>query len=188
MVSIAKPKQPIVVTAKSSQLVVEPIHVENPYFSITQPILIFGQSTNNLRQIDMFLEQAVHNVTTWLKTLQKLANLEIENEQIRKNMFETKNHLQTCILGLKTMKQTLKNHDKELVTVKGQLIKVQHENQNLSNKLKEVEHVVKKTKNLQYKYIELNQFNWKTHNDLKRFQIEFEQMTWDYNKMEESNM
>jgi hypothetical protein len=45
VVSIAKPKQPIVVAAKSSQLVVEPIHVENPYFFITQPILISGHST-----------------------------------------------------------------------------------------------------------------------------------------------
>jgi hypothetical protein len=51
----------------------------------------------------MFLEQAAHNVTTWLRTLQKLANLEIENEQIRENMSETNNHLQTYSLGLKTM-------------------------------------------------------------------------------------
>jgi SMC interacting uncharacterized protein involved in chromosome segregation len=75
-----------------------------------------------------------------------------------------------------------------LVILKGQLTKVQHENQNLSNKLKKAKQVVKKTKNLQYKYIELNQLNWKTHNDLKHLQTKFEQMMWDYNKMEESNM
>jgi hypothetical protein len=86
------------------------------------------------------------------------------------------------------MQQTFKNCDKELVIINGQLIKVQHENQNLSNKLKEVEHVVRKTKNLHQEYTKLNQFNWKTHNDLKCFQTEFEQMMWDYNKMEESNM
>jgi hypothetical protein len=103
VVSIAKPKQPIVVAAKSSQLVVEPIHVENPYFFITQPIIVSGHSLNNLRQINMFLEQAAHNVTIWLRTLQKLANLEIENEQIRENMSKTNNHLQTCSLELKTM-------------------------------------------------------------------------------------
>jgi hypothetical protein len=33
--------------------------------------------------------------------------------------------------------------------VKGQLSKVQHENQNLSNKLKEVEHAIRKIENLQ---------------------------------------
>jgi hypothetical protein len=34
--------------------------------------------------------------------------------------------------------------------------KVQHENQNLSNKLKEAEHDVRKTKNLYQKYVEFN--------------------------------
>ncbi len=43
------------------------------------------------------------------------------------------------------MQKTLKNRDKELVTFKGQMNKVQHGNQNLFNKLKEVEHVVMKT-------------------------------------------
>jgi septal ring factor EnvC (AmiA/AmiB activator) len=46
------------------------------------------------------------------------------------------------------MQRTLKNHDKELVTVKGQLNKVQHENHNLSNKLNEAEQVAKKIENL----------------------------------------
>ncbi len=57
MVSIAKPKQPIVIIIESSQpiqLVVEPIHVKNPYFSITQPILVSSHSTYNLKQINMF--------------------------------------------------------------------------------------------------------------------------------------
>jgi hypothetical protein len=34
--------------------------------------------------------------------------------------------------------------------------RVQHENQNLSNKLKEAKQVVKKTKNLQQEYVKLN--------------------------------
>jgi uncharacterized protein YoxC len=46
------------------------------------------------------------------------------------------------------MQRTLKNHDKELVTIKGQLNRVQHENQNLSNKLNEVKQDARKTKNL----------------------------------------
>jgi predicted RNase H-like nuclease (RuvC/YqgF family) len=54
-----------------------------------------------------------------------------------------------------------------LVTVKGQLNKVQHENQNLSNKLKEAKWVVRKIENLQQEYAEFNQFNSKPHNDLK---------------------
>jgi hypothetical protein len=36
-------------------------------------------------------------------------------------MFETHNRLQTYNLELKTMQKTLKNRDKELVTVKGQM-------------------------------------------------------------------
>jgi len=52
----------------------------------------------------------------------------------------------------------------------------------------EVEQVVRKTKNLQQEYAELNQFNWKTHNDLIRLQVELERMTQDYAKMEESNL
>jgi hypothetical protein len=47
----------------------------------------------------------------------------------------------------------MKNLDKELVTIKGQLNKVQCENHNLSNKLKEEEYIVQKTKNLQQKCI-----------------------------------
>jgi uncharacterized protein YoxC len=63
-------------------------------------------------------------------------------------MSETHNHLQTCSLELEIVQKTLKNHDKQLVTIKGQLNKVQHENQNLFNKLKEVEQVVRKIENL----------------------------------------
>jgi hypothetical protein len=37
--------------------------------------------------------------------------------------------------------------------------RVQHENQKLSNKLKKVEQVIKKIKNLQQEYAELNHLN-----------------------------
>ncbi len=37
---------------------------------------------------------------------------------------------------------------------------------------------------MQQKYVELNQFNWKTHNDLNRLQANLERMTRDYAKME----
>jgi hypothetical protein len=37
--------------------------------------------------------------------------------------------------------------------------------------------VAKKTKNLQQEYVELNQLNWKTQNDLIRLQVDSEQMT-----------
>jgi hypothetical protein len=43
----------------------------------------------------MFLKQVAQNATTWLGTLQKLANLRIEYEQIKENLFETNNCLQT---------------------------------------------------------------------------------------------
>jgi septal ring factor EnvC (AmiA/AmiB activator) len=67
--------------------------------------------------------------------LQGLSNLRIEFEQVKGTLFETHNRLQTCSLELKTLQKTLKNHDKELITIKGQLSKVQHENKKLSNKL-----------------------------------------------------
>ncbi len=54
------------------------------------------------------------------------------------------------------------------VTFKGQINKVQHDNKNLSNKLKEAKQV-RKIENLQQEYVELNQLNWKIDNDLKRF-------------------
>jgi hypothetical protein len=65
------------------------------------------------------------------------------------------------------MQKTLKNRDKELFTVKGKMNKVQHENHNLSNKLKEAKQVARKTKNQQQEYAEPNQLKWKTHNNLK---------------------
>jgi hypothetical protein len=51
-----------------------------------------------------------------------------------------------------------------------------------------VEQVAKKTEILQQIYSELNQLNWKTHNDLKHLQNKHEHMTWDYNKIEQPNM
>jgi len=44
--------------------VVEPIHVKNPQFSITQLVLVSSHFIDNLRQINMFLEQATQNATT----------------------------------------------------------------------------------------------------------------------------
>jgi hypothetical protein len=72
------------------------------------------------------------------------------------------------------MQKTLKNYDKGLVIIKGQLNKVQHENQNLSNNLTKAKHAAMKTKNLQQEYVEVNQPNWKTHNDLNCLQIDLE--------------
>ncbi len=48
--------------------------------------------------------------------------------------------------------------------------------------------VVRKTENLQQKYVELNQLNWKTHNDLIRLQTDLEWMMQGYAKMEKSNL
>jgi hypothetical protein len=96
----------------------------------------------------MFLEQVVQNAITWLGTLQELSNLRVGFEQVKENLSETHNCMQTCSLDLEIMQKTLKNHDKKLVTSKGQLKKVQHQNLKLSNKLNEVEHVVRKTENL----------------------------------------
>ncbi len=97
----------------------------------------------------MFLKQLVQNATTQLRTLQELSNLKVEFEQVKENLSETThNHMQTCSLELERVQRTLKNNDKELVIVKGQLNKVQHENQNMSNKLNEAKQVVRKIENL----------------------------------------
>jgi 3-methyladenine DNA glycosylase Tag len=58
----------------------------------------------------------------------------------------------------------------------------------MSNKLNEAEEAARKTEKLQQEYVEFNQLNWKTHNDLTRLQAYLEQMTRDYAKMEESNL
>jgi hypothetical protein len=44
--------------------VVEHAHVENPQFFITQLVLISSYSIDNVKQINMFLEQAIQNATT----------------------------------------------------------------------------------------------------------------------------
>ncbi len=83
IVPIVETTQLIVVAEESSQpiqLIVELVHVKNPQFYISQPILVFGHSTKKLRHISMFLEQAAQNATTWSRTLQELSNLRVEYE------------------------------------------------------------------------------------------------------------
>ncbi len=106
VILITEPTQPIVVVAKLSQPIqpiVEHVHVKNPQFSISQPILVFGHFINNHRQFNMFLEEVAQNATTQLKTLQEFANVKVEFEQSKENLFETHNCLQTCSLELKIM-------------------------------------------------------------------------------------
>jgi uncharacterized protein YukE len=76
----------------------------------------------------MFLEQVIQNATTWSGTLQKNSNFKVEFEQVKKNMSETHNRLQTYSLKLETMLKTFKNLDKKQVTIKRQMNRVQHEN------------------------------------------------------------
>jgi hypothetical protein len=49
------------------------------------------------------LEQVAQNAIIWLGTLQEPSNLIIEFEQIKENLFETHNRMQTYSLELKTM-------------------------------------------------------------------------------------
>jgi hypothetical protein len=72
----------------------------------------------------MFFKQVVQNANTWLGTLQELSNLKVEFEKTIENLFETHDRLQTCSLELKIVQKTLKNHEKALITIKGQLNKV----------------------------------------------------------------
>ncbi len=54
--------------------------------------------------------------------------------------------------------------------------------------MNEVEQIVKKIENLQHEYAKLNQFSWKTNNDLTCLQVDLEWMTRDYAKMEKYNL
>jgi endo-1,4-beta-mannosidase len=106
------------------QLVVEHVSLENPQFPTMQSTPIFKYFTKNLKEINMFFEQATHNATTWLGILEGLTNLSVECEKTKHNLYETNNQLQTHSIELTTMQQTLKNHKKELATIKVQFIKV----------------------------------------------------------------
>ncbi len=109
MESIARAKKPIVAIIKISQHVqpiVEHVHIKNPqlyiyiyiyiYIDIYKHVLILGHSIDNLRHINMFLEQVAYNVATWSGTLQEFTNLKVEDEQTKENLSKTNNHLQTC--------------------------------------------------------------------------------------------
>ncbi len=60
----------------------------------------------------MFLKQAAQNATTWSRIMQELANLKVEYEQTKDNIFETNNRLQTYSMKLERVQQTLNNCDK----------------------------------------------------------------------------
>jgi hypothetical protein len=51
-------------------------------------------------------------------------------------------------------------------------------------KVVEVERTIKKDETLQYEYNELTEAHFKTRNDLKSLQTNFDQLTRDYGKME----
>ncbi len=148
VVSIIDSTAVVIESFQLVQPIVEPIQIENLKFSKFQPIPIFGHSTKTLQHISMFWEQIAQNATTWLRTLQKLSNLRVEFKQVKENLSKTHNHQQTYSLKLETEQRTLKNRDKKLVIVKGQLNRVQHENENLSIKLNEAEHAARKIENL----------------------------------------
>ncbi len=66
VIAIAKPTQPMVVPTKSSQLVqlvIEPVQIENPQFFRFQLLIDFGHFIENLRQINICLQQVVQNAT-----------------------------------------------------------------------------------------------------------------------------
>jgi hypothetical protein len=72
-------------------------------------------------------------------------------------MCDTNNQLQTYSLKLTTIQQTLKNQEKELVTIKGQLVKdFQNQNQNLSMRLNQMKEAKSKVESLQLEYNEFN--------------------------------
>jgi hypothetical protein len=76
-----------IVVSQLVQHVVEPVSLENPQFPTMQSTPISRYSTKKLKEINMFFEQATHNVATWLGILKGLTNLSVECEKTK----------QTCI-------------------------------------------------------------------------------------------
>jgi chromosome segregation ATPase len=66
-------------------------------------------------------------------------------------MCDTNNQLPTYSLKLTTIHQTLNKYKKKLVTIKGQLVKLQNENQNLSMRLNQTKQVARKVERSQTK-------------------------------------
>ncbi len=78
----------------------------------------------------------------------------------------------------------LQNRDKELATVKAQLLKLHTKNKHLVAKGVEVKKEIKKVEALQQEYNELNLAHFKTRYDLKGLQIDLHWLTRAYGKME----
>jgi len=74
--------------------------MKNPQFYSFQLVPVSSHSTKILKHINMFLEQVAQDATTWSRTLQELSNLRVEFEQVKENMSETHNQLQTYSLEL----------------------------------------------------------------------------------------
>jgi hypothetical protein len=63
----------------------------------------------NLKKINIFFEQATHNVITSSRILDGLTNFNVECEEVKHNVCETNNQLWTCNLKLIIVQQNLKN-------------------------------------------------------------------------------
>lgn len=72
--------------------------------------------------------------------------------------------------------------------MKTQLLKLQIENKHLVTKSVEAEKAIKKAKALQQVYNELNQFHFKTRNNMKVLHTDLDWLTKDYGKMEAINV
>ncbi len=72
--------------------------------------------------------------------------------------------------------------------MKTQLLKLHIDNRHLVAKGVEVEKVIKKVKVLQQDYNELNEVHFKSHDDLKALQTNYDQLMKDYGKMESINV
>lgn len=75
------------------QTVVQLVSLENPQFPTMQSTPDSRYSTKKLKEINMFFEQATHNVATWLGILEGLTNLSVECEKTKHNLYETSNQL-----------------------------------------------------------------------------------------------
>ncbi len=104
---------------------------------------------------------------------------------IVENLLEDNNNqLQAHCVELVSHKQALQKKYKDMATMKTQLLKLQTKNKHLVVKSVEAERVIKKAKAMQLEYNELNHTHFKTYNDLKALQTNFNQLTRDYGKME----
>ncbi len=142
----------------------------------------------SLKHVTFFFEQATLIAQTWPQIVDNLTDLRSKYNNVKNLLKNKNNQLQACYLKLVNRKQALQNQEKDLATMKAQLLKQQTKSKHLVTKGVEVERAIKKAKTLQFEYNELTQVHFKICNDLKTLQTNLDRLAKDYGKVEAINV